>query len=141
MGRGKDGVCAKVLQSVLVTEPRIPYGNGEGLSGCSAGRAVAVGEGRSSRCRALPLSKARPRCGRGAQGGQRQSRPVAQGPRSPNAGLLWPSSSLAISPFSQRLPAAEAASSRTRRSPPAASPSPCPGASPGGAGWDGMSGR
>lgn len=83
MGRGKDGVCAKVLQSVLVTEPRIPYGNGEGLSGCSAGRGRRGGAqqplpGAPAQQSAAPLRPRRPgraapepSCSRGAEKPQR----------------------------------------------------------------------
>lgn len=98
------------------------------------GRAVAVVEGRAAADRRSRSVPARPRRSLRAQGGQRQRRPLAEGPRSPDEGPLWPSSSLADLPY----PPPPAGSFLPPRPPPlvrsvpapAASPSPCPVASP-----------
>lgn len=143
MGGGKDGVCAvactraKALQSALVTKLYIPYGTRERLSrpgrhaGPSCGRRARQGRSRA-RQRRSRSAPAQPRCpGRAAP----EAAP-GQGARKPRL-LLWPSSSFAhlpYGPFPPRLLPA-ASSSRTHRSAPAASRSPCPGAPPR---WCGM---
>lgn len=109
--------------------------SGKAVSAAALGRAAAVGDGRAAAAGRSRSAPARPRRSLGAQSGQRQRRPLVEGP-------LWPSSSLADllyrpSPPGSFLPPRPPPLVHSAP-PPAASPSRCPGASPR---WCGMGGK